>query len=263
MARGAVPSMRACAPLVAAFALALAAGCSSSSSTSTPATPPGGGKHVDPTTAGAIAGKVTFDGPPPKPEMLHVSADPACVAADGGPVVPSDAVLVAANGAVQNAFVYIKDGVDPSYTFDTPTTPVVLDQKGCRYVPRVLGVRVGQPIQIVNSDDTLHNVHAMPMVNQEFNYGEKQGTPPMTHTFTAPETMVRFVCNVHGWMRAYVGVMATPFFAVTGPDGAFDITGLPPGTYTLAVWHETFGTQTQQITVGDRETKTATFVFKP
>jgi len=227
-----------------------------------PPPPAGGGKPVDEATAGAIAGKVTFAGTPPKPDMLRMNTDPACVEANGA-ISPSDAVLVSADGAVKNVFVYIKDGLDSSYSFDIPATPVVLDQKGCRYVPRVIGVRTGQPIEIVNSDATLHNVHALPMANQEFNHGQGVKAQPMTHTFTVPEVMVRFKCDVHGWMSAYVGVMAHPFFAVTGPDGAFEIKGVPPGTYTLAVWHETFGTQTQQITIADRETKTVAFSYKP
>ena len=234
---------------------------SACSSAPPPPPPAGGGKHVDPATAGAITGKVTFAGTPPKPDMLRMNTDPACVKASGA-TSPSDAVLVGAGGAVQNAFVYLKDGVDPAYTFDVPAAPVVLDQKGCRYAPRVIGVRVGQPLEITNSDATLHNVHALPMSNQEFNYGQKEGTPSVKHTFSVPKVMVRFMCNVHGWMSAYVGVMAHPFFAVTGADGAFEIKGLPPGTYTLAVWHETFGTQTQQITIADHETKTAAFTFK-
>jgi plastocyanin len=235
---------------------------SACSSPPPPPPPAGGGKHVDPATAGAITGKVTFAGAPPKPDMLRMNTDPACAQASGERV-PSDAVLVGADGAVQNAFVYIKDGVDPAYSFDVPATSVVLDQKGCRYVPRIIGMRVGQTIEITNSDATLHNVHALPMANQEFNYGQKEGTPSFKRTFTVPEVMVRFMCNVHGWMTAYVGVMAHPFFAVTGPDGAFEIKGLPPGTYTVGAWHETLGAQTQQVTVADRETKTAAFVFKP
>jgi plastocyanin len=226
-----------------------------------PAPPAGGGKKVDEATAGAVSGKVKFAGPPPKPEMLRMNTDQACVEANGK-TAPSDAVLVSADGAVQNAFVYIKDGVDPAYSFDIPTTPVELDQKGCRYVPRVLGVRAGQPIQLVNSDATLHNIHALPMTNQEFNDGMKEKAPKITRTFTVPEVMVRFKCDVHGWMNAHVGVMANPFFAVTGPDGSFDIKGLPPGKYTLAVWHETLGESWQSITIADRESKTVEFSFK-
>jgi len=129
-------------------------------------------------------------------------------------------------------------------------------------VPRILGIRAGQPLQIVNSDATLHNVHALPMANQEFNQGMKEKAPSVTQTFTVPEVMVRFKCDVHGWMNAHIGVMANPFFAVTGPDGSFDIKGLPPGKYTLAVWHETLGESWQSITIADRESKTVEFSFK-
>jgi plastocyanin len=175
---------------------------------------------------------------------------------------PSDAVVVGADGAVQNTFVYIKDGLDKAYSFDVPATAVMLDQKGCRYVPRVIGIRAGQRLEVVNTDATLHNVHALPMQNQEFNHGQKEKDPNIVHTFTVPEVMVRFKCDVHGWMTAYVGVMAHPFFAVTGQDGTFKIDGVPPGTYTVGVWHEKFGESTQSVTLGDRDTKTATFTFK-
>ena len=245
------------------FLIALALISFSLSACSSPPPPPpaGGGKKVDAATAGAVSGKVKLNGPVPKPEMLRMNTDQACVDA-AGKTAPSDAVLVSADGAVQNAFVYIKDGVDPAYSFDVPTTPVELDQKGCRYVPRVLGVRAGQPLQLVNSDATLHNIHALPMTNREFNDGMKEKAPPITRTFTVPEVMVRFKCDVHGWMNAHVGVMANPFFAVTGPDGSFDIKGLPPGKYTLAVWHETLGESSQEITIADRESKTVEFSFK-
>jgi len=142
-----------------------------------------------------------------------------------------------------------------------PTTPVVLDQKACHYSPRVVGLRVGQPLEILNSDPTLHNVHAMPMVNQEFNQGQPAQGMRLTKTFTAPEVMVRFVCNVHGWMRAYAGVMANPYFAVTDADGAFKIDGLPPGTYTIGLWHETLGTQEQQVTIAEKQNATLPLTF--
>ena len=239
--------------------LVLVSACSHESAPAPAATAPAG-KHVDSATAGSVTGRVVFSGKPPAETPIKMASDPACVAGNT-PNPVSDAVLVDARGNVQNVFVYVKDGLDAGYTFDVPTTPIVLEQKGCRYFPRVFGVRAGQPIDILNSDATIHNVHALPKMNQEFNKGEPVQGSHMTHTFTVPEVMVRFKCDVHGWMAAYVGVMAHPFFAVTGPDGSFAITGLPPGTYTIEAWHEQFGTRTQQVTIGASQTQTVSFTF--
>lgn len=221
----------------------------------------GGGKKVDPATEGTITGTITFEGTPPAPETIRLGVDTACVQAAGASA-KSDAVLVSAAGGLQNAFVYIKDGLDPAYSYDPATTPVVLDQKACRYSPRVFGARVGQPIEIVNSDATLHNVHAIPMTNQEFNKPEAVQGMRMTHVFTSPEVMVPFTCNVHSWMRAYVGVLTHPYFAVTSDDGSFTIRNVPPGTYTIAAWHEKFGDQTSKLTIGDGKTGTVALSFK-
>ena len=246
-----------------AFALALAALTVAAGCSSAPPPPPpaaAGGKHVDQATAGAISGHVVFAGTPPAPDVIRVGLDQVC-AQTVGANVQSQAVLVGKDGALQNAFVYVKDGLDPSYTFDVPTTPVTLDQKGCRYEPRIFGVRAGQPIEVVNDDPTLHNVHALPMANQEFNQGEPTQGARLTRTFTVPEVMVRFKCDVHAWMTAYAGVMANPYFAVTGADGTFEIKGLPPGTYTIEAWHEKFGTRTATVTVAASQTATTSFSF--
>lgn len=243
--------------LVATAILGFVASCAS------PAPPPppaGGGKTVDPATAGTITGHVVFAGTPPPPDVIRVGIDQVC-AQSMGANTQSQAVLVGKDGALENAFVYVKDGVDPAYSFAIPTTAVQLDQKGCRYTPRVFGVRAGQPVEITNSDPTLHNIHAIPMANQEFNQGEPTQGGRMVRTFTVPEVMVKFKCEVHAWMTAYVGVMATPFYAVTGADGTFQITGLPPGTYTVEAWHEKFGTRTAKVTIGPHETQTASFTF--
>ena len=152
-----------------------------------------------------------------------------------------------ADKGVLNTFVYVKDGLDPAYTFDTPTAPAVLDQKGCAYTPRVLGVRVGQAIEVVNSDPTLHNVHALPMTNREFNHGQPRQNTRLSEVFTTPEVMVRFKCDVHGWMAAWVGVVAHPYFAVSDEKGEFKLPGLPPGSFTLEAWHEKLGKQTAQV----------------
>jgi len=227
------------------------------------APPPSGaaaGRKVDAATAGSVAGKVTFTGTPPAAETVKMSSDPACTP-NGSPTQPTNAVLVDAAGEVQNAFVYVKTGLDPAYTFDVPTEPVEFYQRGCRYEPRVFGVLAGQPIDIVNDDDTLHNVHALPKSNLEFNKSEPYKGARMKQTFTVSETMVRFKCDVHPWMNAYVGVLTHPFYAVTGPDGSFALKGLPPGTYTIEAWHERFGTQTQQVTVADKQAQTVSFAF--
>ena len=220
------------------------------------------GKKVDPATTGSIAGKVTFTGKRPPREPLRMGSDQTCVQG-AGPHPLSDAVLIAGDGSLQNSFVYIKDGLDPAYTFDPATSTVTLDQKTCRYMPRVLGLRVGQSLEIINSDPTLHNVHAIPVMNREFNQGLISQGSRMTHTFTTPEVMIRFKCNVHNWMTAWVGVLPHPYFAVTGPDGSFVLKGVPPGTYTIEAWHEVFGRQTATVTVATGQAANASFVFRP
>jgi hypothetical protein len=139
---------------------------------------------------------------------------------------------------------------------------VVLDQKECRYVPHVMGIQVGQNLDIASSDNTLHNVHAIPEQNREFNKAHQMAGIRHTHVFSTREVMVPFKCDVHRWMNAYVGVLDHPFFAVSGADGAFALEGLPPGTYTIEAWHEALGTQTQTVTIGEQETREMTFTFK-
>jgi len=235
-----------------------AVSCSGSKSEPAPAATPQG-KKVDAATAGSIAGKVKFEGTPPVLEALHMSKD---CAPGPGPNPQNEAILVSADGSLQNTFVYLKDGIDAAYAFDSPTKPVELEQQGCVYRPRVMGVQVGQPIDVVNMDPTLHNVHALPMVNSEFNKHQPQQNQHMTHVFTAPEVMVRFKCDVHPWMASWVGVVAHPFFAVTDKDGRFDMKGVPPGTYTIEAWHEKFGHQATKITIGDHQDQTVDFTFK-
>ena len=248
---------RSLSSLVLLCTLGLMAACAGKEAS--PPAPAGGGKKVDAATTGSLSGKIVLTGTPPPVQMIRMNTDPKCT--ESGASSPSEAAIVGSAGGIANVFVYVKDGLDPAYSFDMPTASVVLDQKGCKYTPHVVGIRVGQPIDILNSDDTLHNVHAMPMANQEFNQGQPVKGQRMTKTFTAPEVMVRFVCNVHGWMRAYVGVLAHPYFAVTDADGAFTIPNLPPGTYTIGVWHETFGTQEQKVTIAEKQNATLSLTY--
>jgi plastocyanin len=241
------------------LALIFAAGCAAP-----PAPPPAttGTKRVDPATSGAFAGRIVFAGTPPQAQVLRMGTDAACIQG-AAPNPVSDAVLINSTGGLANVFVHVKDGIDPDLGFDVPTTAVILDQKGCVYSPRVVGVRVGQTLDIVNSDPTMHNVHALPTKNQEFNRGQPMQGVRNKEVFTVPEVMVRFMCNVHNWMAAYVGVLPHPFFAVTDADGRFEIKGLPPGTYTIEAWHEKFGTREGQVTIKTGETAALDLTFQP
>ena len=214
---------------------------------------------VDPATAGGVTGMVTFAGTAPAAAALPMDSDPNCVS-QGAPAT-DETVVMGEGGALQNVFVYVKDGLG-SLRFPVPATAILLDQKGCRYVPHVLGAQVGQAVEVLNSDPTLHNIHAVPTANQEFNTGQPLPGMKHVHRFSAREVMVPFKCDVHPWMHAFIGVVDHPFFAVTGPDGGFQLTGLPPGTYTIEAWHETLGAQTQTVTIGARETGTVGFTFK-
>ena len=207
---------------------------------------------VDPATAGAVTGHVTFSGQAPAPTPISMASDPRCPNT-GATAQP---VMVGANGSLQNAFVYVKDGLG-NLKFPVPTTPVVLDQSGCQYSPHVFGVQVGQTVEILNSDPTLHNIHAIPGTNQEFNTAQPMQNMKTEHVFTAKEdkVVIPFKCDVHGWMNAYAGVLDHPYFAVTGEDGKFSIKNLPPGTYKLTAWHEKAGTKTIDVTVAAKETK--------
>jgi len=219
------------------------------------------GQRVDTANAGSIKGVVTLDGAAPKNEAIKMNADPVCVRENKSPQF-QETYLVGSDGkSLANVFVYVKDGLG-NYVFDTPTEPAHIDQKECRYHPHVFGMRVGQPLEILNSDPTLHNIHAMPKGNAEFNNGQPIQGMKMSHTFDKPEVMVPFKCDVHGWMNAYVGVLEHPYFQVTSKDGKFTLKGLPPGTYTIEAWHEKLGTQTQMVTIGAKETKDIAFTFK-
>lgn len=249
-----------CLPRIVAVATALvAAACGSS----TPAPPPQAQTTVvpkiDAASAATIRAAATFEGTPPV-GMVRLDADPKCVQQAGASQRTSDDVLVGDGHALQNVFVSIKDGLGRA-AFPVPTDPVVLDQRQCRYVPRVFGIRAGQPLVIRNSDPLLHNVRADGQINQPFNVGQPQGGMTFTRVFTTSEVMVPIKCDVHAWMRAYAGVVDHPFFGVTDASGRASITGIPPGTYTVEAWHETLGTTTQQITMGAGESKDVTFTF--
>jgi len=246
-----------------AATLACGGGGSESKPAETAAAPAtGGGPKVDPATAGSIKGSVTIDGVAPKNEAIKMNADPVCLTQAKGPQSQESYVVGSDGKSLANVFVYVKDGLG-NFSYDPPTDSPKIDQHECRYHPHVFGMRVGQSLEIVNSDPTLHNIHAMPKANSEFNNGQPIQGMKMTHVFDKPEVMVPFKCDVHGWMNAYVGVLPHPYFAVTKEDGKFELPNLPPGTYTIEAWHEKMGPMSQSVTIGPNESKEIAFSFKP
>ena len=203
--------------------------------------------HVDPATAGSIEGTVVFSGRKPAKQPVDMSDDPACVQAHHGKPYSED-IAVGPKDGLGNVFVYVEKGLEGK-NFEAPNTPVVINQTGCWFVPRVVGIQVGQTLRVINSDPVTHNIHPMAEVNREWNHSQGPGDPPMDRKFTKPELMIPVKCNIHSWMHAWIGVLPHPYFAVSNESGSFSIPNLPPGTYTIAAWQEKLGIQHQTITV--------------
>ena len=246
------------APMSRAFlalALGLLAACGRDESACTASRT---GTPVDPATAGTITGTVTFAGTPPAMKPVALGGDPQCAAQHQGPVLTGD-VLVH-DGRVENAFVYVKDGLG-ARTFAVPDTQVTIDQVGCVYKPHVAGVQACQPVEFVNDDPTLHNVHGTPTGSAPWNFGMALQGSKRRIRVENPEVMIPVTCDVHPWMRAYVGVLPHPYFAVTGADGRFTLRGVPAGEYVVASWHERFGTREARVILGAGETKDVAFAY--
>ena len=240
--------------------LAVCALAACSNSPSTPA-PPEPSAAVDSASVGTVTGRVVLDGKVPPAETIRLDGDPKCAAMVPGGLRAAESVVTGQGNGLQNVFIYVKDGLPPRL-YPVPATPVVLDQQQCRYVPRVLGIQVGQQLTIRNSDALLHNVRSEGAINETFDVGTPIQGMEVPRTFATREVMVPFKCNVHAWMNAYVGVLEHPYFAVSDEAGRFSIGQLPPGSYTLEIWHERFGTQTQQVTVAAQATADLTFSYE-
>lgn len=256
------------ARLLLAFMLVLGAGCGGGGGDGGGEEPAagadGGGAAATGGGTGAgfgtasVSGTVMFDGEAPAPQPIKMDADPYCTVqhADGATV---QKFVVGQGGGLKWVFVYVKDGLTAEY--EPPSTPVVLNQKGCAYEPHVFGIMAGQALSILNSDETLHNIHSLPKNSREFNLAMPRAGMKLEQQFRRPEVPVRIKCDVHPWMESFAGVLSNPFHSVTGDDGTFSLEKLPAGTYTIAAWHEGAEEQTQTVTVGDGEAKQVTFTF--
>jgi hypothetical protein len=211
---------------------------------------------LDPAATGTITGTVTFAVPPPAMKPVALGGEPQCAIQHQGPVLAGDALVH--DGKVENAFVYVKDGLG-TRTFAVPETPVTIDQVGCLYQPHVAGAQACQPIEFVNGDPTLHNVHGIPGRSAPWNFGMALQGSKQRIRIESPEVMIPVTCDVHPWMRGYLGVLPHPYFAVTGADGKYSLEGLPPGSYLVEAWQEALSRGTAPVALGEGESKTADF----
>jgi len=233
------------------FAVSLTWGQSESQATKRPYQPNG--------SEGYVTGTVSLIGTPPRATRIDMSADPACYEHNPN---PRTKFFVVEDGRLAEALIYVKGGTALNgLSFETPATNVVLDQRGCFYVPRVLGLQVNQTLEVRNSDNTVQNVHPRPRNNPEWNRSQAPSSEPLMERFTHAEVVIAFKDNQHPWKMAYVGVFAHPFFSISNSKGEFTIAGLPPGDYTLAAWHEQFGEQTFEVTVFPRSTQNLDIKF--
>jgi plastocyanin len=203
--------------------------------------------HIDAATAGSISGKVKFEGTAPAMPAIDMSSNPQCERQHKS-AVKAQVVVVNPNGTLRNVFIWIKQGL-PAARWTPPAQAAKLDQNGCIYEPHVLGLMQGQQLEILNSDPVNHNVHAESVVNPAWNESEPPRAEHKFKQFEQEEVWFPMTCSVHPWMRSYVGVSPHPFYAVTGDDGAFELKGVPPGTYTVEAVHEKFGRKEGKVTV--------------
>jgi plastocyanin len=209
-------------------------------------------------SSGTISGKIRLNGTPPAPKELPVAGNPECKVFHPGKVY-SEEILVK-DGALKNAFIYIKEGLE-NYSFETAKEPVKIDQAKCIYVPHVAGAQVNQTVLFLNSDPTLHNIHSYAKENETWNFGMPFEGMQIEKIFPKPEIMITMKCDLHPWMTGYLGIVSHPYFAVTREDGSFEFKDLPPGNYVIEAWHEKLGTLTQNVTLGSQEKKELQFSF--
>jgi plastocyanin len=212
--------------------------------------------HAGP-SGGTVSGKVTYEGTPAKQKPIDMSKEPSCAKQHATPIV-TETVVTGPNNALDNVVVYVSAGASDE---GAPSQAVKFDQKGCQYIPHVLAFQVNQTLQIANDDQTSHNIHPLPKVNREWNKSQPPGTPPIEEKYDKPE-FIPVKCNIHPWMHGNFAVMKNSHYAVTADGGSFSLANLPPGKYTITAWHESYGDQSQEVTISGSETKPINFVFK-
>ena len=212
---------------------------------------------------GQISGTVKLDGQVPHQKPIDMSKDPSCGQTRGGTQATTENVVVGANGGLANVVVYISQGLTGNEAA-TPSQPATIDQKGCQYVPHVVALNVGQHMTVLNSDKTAHNIHPQPSPgggNGQWNKSQIAGSGPIDVAWTNEEVAIPVKCNIHPWMHAYIAVVKGPF-GVSNDSGSFKLDNVPPGAYTLTAWQETYGTQTQNVTVAAGKPAAVSFTFK-
>jgi hypothetical protein len=197
---------------------------------------------------GTIVGEVTYAGDPPPQEKIEVTKDANICGADPK---PSQVLVVGPNKGIRDVVVSLP-GIQKGKALEKPAKPPVLDQKHCEYHPYAQIFPVNSTLEILNSDDVLHNVKTEPGSKTTFNVAQPKFKRKITMEFKNPE-IVQVECNVHGWMKAILVAADTPYYALTDSNGSFKITDVPPGKYTLKVWHSELGEQTKEVTVGPKE----------
>ena len=206
-----------------------------------------------------LSGTVTFTGKPPEQKRIDMSADPICEQINSD---PRDEWLVVSNERLANVLIYATStGILDDYRFGPPKSEVVLEQRGCRYRPRVLAIQAGQTLIITNGDQTTHNTHPFPKNNPEWNQTRVVGAPPLMKTFQRAELLIPLKCNQHPWEKAHLSVFSHPFFAVSDALGNYRIEGLPPGSYKITAWHEKLGEKSAEVTMVPGESRFVEFAF--
>src|ERR1700738_3710310 len=212
--------------------------------------------HAGP-SGGTVSGKVTYEGTPAKQKPIDMSKEPSCAKQHTTPIT-TETVVTGPGNTLDNVVVYVSAGAPDD---STPSQPAKFEQKGCQYIPHVLALQANQPLEIANDDQTWHNIHPPRKVNREGNKSQPPGSAPIVDKCDKPE-FIPVKCNIHPWMHGNFAVLKNSHYAITQGEGSFTLANLPPGKYTITAWHESYGDQTQDVTISGSEAKTVNFVFK-